>query len=403
MAGVERTRTRIRGFASDEMDFQLMRMLGVAYYGGGTPGEIMAARAAIPGDDPTAWPAAFGPFGERLDAASDDALASGHTATARDGFLRAASYLRSAEYFCDPFGADAARYGAASAAAFQKAAPHIGYRVEPVAIPFEGAALPGYLMVPPGVSGPNRTVLVLTGFDGTAEELFFHTGVDAVARGYTVLIAQGPGQVGTLRTNPDLHFRPDYEVPVAAMLDFAAGRPEIDMARLALYGISFGGYFAVRAAQSERRIRALIANSPIIDLKAYMTAFTEAGADEDLPLSDVDEVPDELMPVSVKLSFKAACRRFGVTSYFGWLAALDAYKAESLSDIACPVLAMVGDGEGRAALRQHTAFTDALSGRVTSRVFTEAEGADMHCQLGNLPLANAVVYDWLDGVFSEGE
>jgi hypothetical protein len=41
-----------------------------------------------------------------------------------------------------------------------------------------------------------------------------------------------------------------------------------------------------------------------------------------------------------------------------------------------------------------------VSGPVTKRVFTTAEGADTHCQLGNLPLSNAVVYDWLDEVFA---
>ena len=33
------------------------------------------------------------------------------------------------------------------------------------------------------------------------------------------------------------------------------------------------------------------------------------------------------------------------------------------------------------------------------RPFTAEEGADMHCQLSNLTLSNAVVYDWLSEVF----
>jgi len=32
-------------------------------------------------------------------------------------------------------------------------------------------------------------------------------------------------------------------------------------------------------------------------------------------------------------------------------------------------------------------------------MFTAEEGADMHCQMGNLALSNAVVYDWLAEVF----
>jgi hypothetical protein len=42
-----------------------------------------------------------------------------------------------------------------------------------------------------------------------------------------------------------------------------------------------------------------------------------------------------------------------------------------------------------------------VSGPVTARMFTAAEGADMHCQVGNLSLSNAVVYDWLSEIFSE--
>ena len=45
-------------------------------------------------------------------------------------------------------------------------------------------------------------------------------------------------------------------------------------------------------------------------------------------------------------------------------------------------------------------FSTGVSGPVTQRVFTTAEGADTHCQLGNLPLSNAVIYDWLDEVFA---
>jgi hypothetical protein len=33
-------------------------------------------------------------------------------------------------------------------------------------------------------------------------------------------------------------------------------------------------------------------------------------------------------------------------------------------------------------------------------IFTTAEGADSGCQLGNLPLSNAVIYDWLDEVLA---
>jgi pimeloyl-ACP methyl ester carboxylesterase len=245
----------------------------------------------------------------------------------------------------------------------------------------------------------------MTGFDGTGEELYFQTAADGLARGFNVLAAEGPGQVGSLRRNPDLLFRPDYEVPITAIVDYALSRPEVNADKLGFYGISFGGYFGSRGAAFEPRIKALVANSPIIDLLAYMSGFVSAsgGDEEDMSIDEVDEIPDQYMPSSIKLLFKSACRRFGVTTFSGWFEALEAYRVtDDLDRITCPSLALVGVGEGAEATRQHEVFCKSVSGPSTSRVFSVAEGADMHCQLGNLPLSNAVVYDWLAETFGSG-
>lgn len=379
-----------------------MRALGVCTAGGGTPGEIMAARARIEGDNPAGWPAAFGELADDLVAKADAARKRGHEETARDHLLRAASYYRSAEYFADPFGKEAQRLGLRSQETFTEAAAHLPFPVEPLSIPFEGAALPGYILRPADAKGPNRTVIAMTGFDGTAEELCFATAFDAVRRGITVLAVQGPGQVGTMRHHPELTFRPDYEVPIGVIVDFALTREEVDPERLALYGISFGGYFATRAATREPRITALIANSPIVDMHAYMAAFVGGDAPaeaEEVHVEDVDRIPDEYMPPATKLSFKAVCRRYGVRILSEWMSALEAYRVDGLERISCPCLALAGTGEGEETLRQLEAFAGAVSGPVTRRVFETHEGADMHCQMGNLPLSNAVIYDWLSETF----
>jgi hypothetical protein len=98
--------------------------------------------------------------------------------------------------------------------------------VEVLQIPFEGVWLPGYFLQPAGADARARkTVVLLTGFDGTGEELYFQTGQSALERGWNVLIAEGPGQVGALRFHPNLVFRPDYEVPVGAVIDYASRGP----------------------------------------------------------------------------------------------------------------------------------------------------------------------------------
>jgi dienelactone hydrolase len=62
----------------------------------------------------------------------------------------------------------------------------------------------------------------------------------------------------------DTHFEPDYENPLKTVIDFLAERPEVDMERLAILGMSFGRYFATRATAYEPRIKAFVANSPIL-------------------------------------------------------------------------------------------------------------------------------------------
>jgi pimeloyl-ACP methyl ester carboxylesterase len=223
-------------------------------------------------------------------------------------------------------------------------------------------------------------------------------------RGWNVLIAEGPGQAGLLRFHPDLAFRPDYEVPVGAMIGYALSRPEVDPQRLALYGISYGGYFASRAAAHDARIKALVANSPIPDLHAYILGFVgpEVAANPPpLTLGTIDRIPDQQMPPGIKHALKLSLRRFGVDSIAAWLErARDFRIGDALRNIRCPSLAMVGEGEGPVAMELFESFSKGVSGPVTRRVFTRAEGADTHCQLGNLPLSNAVVYDWLEEVFA---
>lgn len=145
---VERTASRIVGFSSGELDFQLMRSLGAANYGGCAPGEVFAAQALIKDNDPYGWPPAFAELGSRVENVGREALARKHPVSARDHFLRASMYFRAAEYFADPFGTEGREWGMTSRAAFLEAAKLLPDRIEAVEVPFEGKGLPGYFMVP---------------------------------------------------------------------------------------------------------------------------------------------------------------------------------------------------------------------------------------------------------------
>jgi hypothetical protein len=68
--------------------------------------------------------------------------------------------------------------------------------------------------------------------------------------------------------------------------------------------------------------------------------------------------------------------------------------------ISCPVLCLVGDGDSDELIRQFHEFYDHVSSHMKEeRVFTQKDGASMHCQIDNLGLLEQTAFDWLGCVF----
>jgi pimeloyl-ACP methyl ester carboxylesterase len=403
---ITRSVIRISGFRDPEFDYQLLRAIGVADYGGSTAGECLAAAAMIIDGDPTSWVRVFGELARRVEGHAVASAAAGHVVSARDHFLRASTYFRTAEYYAEADPASLSESGRRSRACFERAGALFDPPIESLEIPFEGASLPGYLVPPRVGATPSGsavgTLVVVGGFDSTAEELYLQLGAAGAARGWQVVVFDGPGQTGCMRRNPHLTFRPDYELPIGAVLDHLQARDGIRVDRLALAGLSQGGYFAACAAAHDERVLALVADSPIVDLYRYFEAMI--GPDvfrmrRDIRPADVTGIPDDLLPGLMTWGITAVCRRFGVGSLQEWKASLDRFRlGDAVGDISCPVLALVGEREGPEVLRQAGEFVARVTGPATTRRFGVDDGADAHCQVGNLRLAAQVIYDWLDEV-----
>jgi pimeloyl-ACP methyl ester carboxylesterase len=400
---LSRSRTRVTGFADPEVDFQLLRQLGAACYGGASVGETLGLVPLISG--PADWVDQFERLALRQQADANQRGAKGHAVSARDGLLRAASSFRAAEYF-SPFGTDRhAELGLASQRAFEAAMRHAVHGFEDAGYHLDGRRLPAYWLSPDDVSEPGPAVLVCSGFDGTLEELYFEVGLAALERGWRVLQFAGPGQMDTARRHPELSFVPDTERWVSAALDTVLARGEVDPGRVALVGISYGGYFAARAAAHDARLKALVANSPIVDLHQYMVSFVgfdpETLSDqEDFGVADIAGIPDEQLPPPLKEMSRMLILRFGQRTLKETFHRLREFVIDDLSAITCPSLALVGDGEGEEPIAQLERFRDGVGGPVATRTFTTEEGADTHCQMGNLALSTAVIFDWLEETFS---
>jgi 2,6-dihydroxypseudooxynicotine hydrolase len=121
-------------------------------------------------------------------------------------------------------------------------------------MPYQGKHLAGILRKPVGATRPPLVVMAM-GLDSTKEETEAYEE-PFLARGMATLAFDGPGQG---EAEYDFAIRGDYEVAVAAVLDFVTARPDLDADRIGLWGISLGGYYAPRGAAFDRRVRACMA------------------------------------------------------------------------------------------------------------------------------------------------
>lgn len=405
MSKIARGMTRVAGFTNPELDFQLLRQLGSAVYGGASVGQSLALVQDIGDAGPAAWVQAFKQLAVSLEADGKAREARGHKVSAREQLLLACNAWRAAEYFAPVDAPAHAAYGLRSRQCFQRAMRHMPWTCEDFVVPLEGLALPARFMAPAhGEAGrePRITLIAVSGYDGSMEETYFQIGKAALERGFNLCLFAGPGQMDSLRFAPGCQFEPEYERPVSRLLDMLLTRPEVDPERIALYGLSIGGYFAPRAAAYEPRIKALAANSPVLDYHAYMCGIIgfdpleQEGEEQDFTLADLRYIPDQQLSPWVKEMSRSLLLRFGQPSFKAVFSRLRDFNiTDKLQTIHCPCLAMAGAGEGEEALRQLDDFCSGVAGSVRKRLFTQQEGADAHCQVGNLQLAAAELLDWL--------
>jgi esterase FrsA len=126
---------------------------------------------------------------------------------------------------------------------FRKAAKYFDPPLEIIELPFDGGKkLIGYLQRPPGVTKP-PVVLHWGGVDGWKEDRL-RIAAAIMAQGMASLTIDMPGS----GENPVLYRDPLAERTYTAWLDYLPQRAEVDGARVAVWGGSFGAYWAARLA-----------------------------------------------------------------------------------------------------------------------------------------------------------
>lgn len=381
--------------------FNYLRTLMVAGTGGAELNECLLAAERVKDNNEESWVREWAIIAEKVAQAAEQAMQSGQTITARQAYLRASNYYRTAMFSLSPTDDRLGKYLTLSRDSFHKAAKLFSPQIEVVDIPFGDARLPGYFLSAGQSKRP--TLIALNGGDSTNEELVHWIGFAAVARGWNCFVFEGPGQWSALQLNPGLVLRPDYEVPVKAVVDYLTQRDDVDTNHIALIGYSLGATLAARAVAFEKRISACIVDGLVIDVNEAWEAVWPPILQKALP-GVFDTAATALEKISPELRGFINHHRFafGVSKPSEVLEAYRPFTIQGLApQIQCPVLLLYGEGEYEQSNEKVAVsvlrFVNELTCPAAIHTFEYKDGwAASHCQIGALSLAQAVVFDWLD-------
>jgi hypothetical protein len=403
-------------FHDDDFQYQFLIALGQTYERASDVGECFAAAAHIRDGDYDCWFDAFFALAQRVHADAGASDANGEVVSAREGFLRASTYFAQAAFFADGTH-DPSRLiptWEMHRAAWDAFAARLDPPAEAVTIPYEGTTLPGYALTVDTSGKPRPWLIVNNGSDGTAADMWAQGAAAALRRGYNALIFDGPGQ-GAALYRQNLFFRPDWESVITPVVGWLLKRSDVDGQRIAILGISQGGYWVPRAVAFEHRIAAAIADPGVVDVASSWLANVPPEAVNGLQSAEGDELKqieaelDQGVAVEVaknpRFAFTLAFRMrpYGTTSFAETLRLVLGYNLRGVTDqIRCPML--IADPEGEQFWPgQSQQLYDALPGPKTLLKFTAAEGADLHCEPKALGLRAQRFFDWLDATLAVNE
>jgi dienelactone hydrolase len=365
------------------LSYQFRRVLGETQEGGGAVSECFQAASRMTPGDTESWYDEWTVVGDRNRLRGDEQEAKGNVVTARQAWLRAADYYRSAEFWLDPDDPRRLTTFDKVEEVSKKAGRWFDPQLEVVEIPYEdGGHLDAYFVPSPlrpgGEPGPQPVLIGFGGLDSFKDELLFMVGNGALARGISVLLVDGPGQGGTLRRQK-IATRHDYEVPVGRCIDYLETRNDVDADRIAVSGSSLGGYYAARAGSYEHRLAAAVSH----------------GAIWSIPELWGDAPEDHGLAMHIKWVF-------GVDSMAAAKEIWEPFALEGhLANMQCPYLIVHGghDVLGVRGATQVYEHAKANGVDVTLEMLEpEGTGAE-HCQHDNPTLGQEYVADWLAARF----
>jgi len=389
-------------FKDEHFAFQFVRRLGHATAQAADIGECISVAKKIIDGDIASWHNEWLLLANRMHTLAQDFQENGHLISAGETLMRAVNYYLAAEFYLIEKKDRKKRLAIWHQAndSFIKALRFLypNDAITPIKIPYNNITIPGYFCKAENAKQLAPLLIVHSGFDGTAMDTFWTTGLPAIKRGYHCLIFEGPGQ-GEMIIRQNIPFRFDWEVPVKAVIDFAEQLPGVNKEKIALMGISFGGYLAPRAAAFEKRIKACIANDGVIDFAAPFYRFPQEITDliENNP-NKFNAIIIEAMQTSIraKFGFENAMWRFAQETPANLMKHITGHSLKEVArKITCPTLVIDSEAENFFSGQPKLLF-NALECPKTLLHFSREDTAQAHCQVGANMIASAKIFNWLD-------
>ncbi len=260
------------------------------------------------------WCAEWGRSAQRYEDLANQAGARHERRTEAEAWLRAAMCWHFGKFlFMDDLDQQRAAHERA-VASFARGMWALEPPAERVEIAYGSARLAALLRMPDKPIKPPVVVMV-PGLDSTKEEIQ-STADYFLRRGLATLAIDGPGQG---EAEYELPIEPAYERVASAAVDWIRRHHTLDASRIGLFGVSLGGYYALRAAAHEPRLRAAVGLAGPFDFAAVWdqlpvltrAAFKHrsgAGSDEEareragrLTLAGIDRLARPCLVVHGKL------------------------------------------------------------------------------------------------------
>lgn len=242
-------------------------------------------------------------------------------------------------------------------------------------------------------------LLICGGYDSFIEE-FVLALIDFTYNGYTVILFEGGGQGKTLKNG--ITFMADWENPTSCVLDY------YNVESCTMIGISWGGYLAVRAAAFESRINAVVAYDVLENGFLCMTDMFPIIFKymvRHFVLNQRKKAVNQIIEFLRKKSLIADWAMMQGMYITGTKTPYDFYREllkhhlpQSVCDqLTCHVLLLAGEKDHYIPNNQFYRLINKINHAksLSTRMFTEAEGGEQHCQIGNHQLAIDEILQWM--------